>query len=298
MDNPPIVTAAARLDFGEVDRLLTAGADVNGASPTSGVTALMTATMECNPRLIERLLAAGANVNQRDIHGRTALHKVFVHDKSTKQKIRTLKALLKAPGIDLNVSSNVGNSPLDWALDYVNPNIEIAKVLLEAGADVNAPSAYDGSLPLERLISNVEYLEERGGEQNMKLVRKLKKIAPLLLEHGARVRDLSRLSRLGIRPKPIVSSLASAAFKRRMHAVSAWNAAQRALYPEAYEGAAAAAPENAGNAGAVGGAGAAPASPIPRENGTGANHGGARRRSMKKRKAAKKTRRHRRRNNV
>lgn len=275
----PIIAAAARGDLEEINKLIAAGANVN-ESNLDQFTPLMMAARERHPEIVERLLAAGANVNLRDSHGFAALHEVFAfYDMESEERIRTLKALLKAPDIDVNITSDNGITALDMLIDpYRVQDLDALRVLLDAGIDVNKPYP-DGSLPIERVLRNIE---AHRGRRNF--IKYLKQVARILIEYGARPRKLSMLKSGSLGAKPLVSSLASGAFKRRMHAVSAWSAAHKARFPEAYEDAAA-----AGGAGAAaGGAGAA-----PRENGAGANKGGARRRSLKKRKASTTRRRRR-----
>ena len=89
-----------------------------------------------------------------------------MHDAISKNNVEIAKLLIEH-GADVNVTDILDNTPLDDAIS--KNNTEIAKLLIEYGADINVKGDY-GKTPLHDAISknNVE-------------------IAKLLIEHGADV---------------------------------------------------------------------------------------------------------------
>jgi uncharacterized protein len=174
-----------------IERLLTAGADVNATS-AAGETALMTAARTGKVDAISVLLRRGANVNAREsADGQTALMWA-----AARNNAGAVKALIEAGAqVDLTATGNKanppapiglnkGSNPLDYgflkfkaidvptftALDYAvrQGNIEAVKALLDGGANVNRVLE-DGSSPLLRAIINNHYelaavLIERGAD--------------------------------------------------------------------------------------------------------------------------------------
>ena len=89
---------------------------------------------------LKELLAAGANVNAKDMIDRTPLHWAAIYGYTERTKI-----LLKA-GAKVNAKNKIGWTPLHLAAwrGYT----EVVKILLKAGADVNAMDK-DGLTPLQ-----------------------------------------------------------------------------------------------------------------------------------------------------
>lgn len=77
--------------------------------------------------VITRILAEGADVNQRDRYGQTALMLAAQHGRA--EVVR----LLLEHGADLDVTAKYGLSALMLAV--VNHNAEVAKQLVDAGAN-------------------------------------------------------------------------------------------------------------------------------------------------------------------
>lgn len=88
--------------------LITAGADVN-VKDISGKTPLYPAIAAGWDRYIERLLKAGADVNVRDIYGWTPLHYAVRYRKS-----KIIRIIVDAGG-DINALNYIGETPWDMA---------------------------------------------------------------------------------------------------------------------------------------------------------------------------------------
>ncbi|MCJ1360834.1 MAG: hypothetical protein MMC33_010843, partial [Icmadophila ericetorum] len=118
-----------------VEKLLAAGADVNAAAGRyGGRTALQAAAEGGHIEVVEKLLAAGADVNAAaGYEGRTGLQAAAVGG-----HIEVVEKLL-ATGADVNAAAaaaNEGQTALQAAA--AGGYIEVAEKLLAAGADVNA----------------------------------------------------------------------------------------------------------------------------------------------------------------
>lgn len=133
--------------------LLEAGADVNARDGLDGVTALMYAAMGNRPETIDVLLNYGADVDDTDNNGKTALlHAVFGNTAN-------INVLLKA-GADVNAKDKDGKTALIWAAEsykYYPPEVkapdEIVNSLIDGGADVNIRDVY-GKTALDYAVDN------------------------------------------------------------------------------------------------------------------------------------------------
>jgi ankyrin repeat protein len=118
-------------------QLLANGAEPSGRCNKKISTALMTASMKNDVALIDRLLKAGANLNDVDLSGDTALHFSTYHG-----KFDATKLLIEA-GANPNAINNNGQTPLHQCGRATEINAHrICVYLLENGAkiDVAAPS--------------------------------------------------------------------------------------------------------------------------------------------------------------
>lgn len=199
-----LVSAAKRGDVAAVNRLLQAGADVNQPKFVSvggnigDATALMVASFQGSLEVVQALLAAKADVNatmSEKKNGETAL--TFAVQKGD---VEVVRALLAA-NADVNHVSSNGNSPLYVAARTANLNMvkvlltakpklnlqpeggntelmyaisngrdpEVARLLMEAGADVNL-STDSGitalMLAAQRDVAMVQRLLAAGPEVN------------------------------------------------------------------------------------------------------------------------------------
>jgi len=120
-----------------VEVLLAAGADLH-AKNGIGETPLQIAAGRGYTEIAELLLTYGANVDETDNEGRTALHKA--HNRDTAE-------LLIAGGANVNAKAKDGSAPLHRAVERVFEKRPMVELLLAGGADVNAQND-KGDTPL------------------------------------------------------------------------------------------------------------------------------------------------------
>ena len=137
-NTPLLILAAETDDLDIVNALLAAGAEVNERDAV-GKTPLLFAARKENLGIIQALLAAGANVNAADTQGNTPLMKA-----SEVGRIDAIQALLAA-GAEVNAADIYGNTPLTRPL--YNSRVDVIQVLLAAGAEVNLADS-KGRTPL------------------------------------------------------------------------------------------------------------------------------------------------------
>ena len=227
----PVYLAALNGNAAMIDSFLRAGVDPNGANP-GGETTLMTATRTGNLEAVNLLIQRGANINAREgQRGQTALMWAVLENHPD------VARLLIEKGADVNAqtvvvipdgitaepaatSGNIGAngpgfyraravptpsgamSPLLFAAREGNQ--EMARILLDANADINLASA-NGSPPLVVAITNnhiglaIAFLE-RGANPN--LADKFWKRTPLYAAIEMRNLDFTRES-----PPPLADAV-------------------------------------------------------------------------------------------
>ena len=179
----PLSLACSNGNAAMVEKLLKAGADPN-ATLWTGETALMTAARTGNVDVVKLLLAHGAEVNAKETRrGQTALmwsvaqnhpevaralieHGADVHARS-KASFTPLLALTY--GADVPTSSKGGFTPLLFAAQQ--GDLDLARMLLAAGANVNAATPEDGSALVVASAGGHEslaiFLLEKGADPNL-----------------------------------------------------------------------------------------------------------------------------------
>ncbi|VDO04760.1 unnamed protein product [Rodentolepis nana] len=132
MDHTPLMAAVIKNKMNIVQILLKYGADVNTANKL-GRTALMISSNEGHVDIVELLIQRGAKVNAQDANGMTAIF--YAVDGEFSNVIRTLANA----GADVNhKESENGYTPLIRLASLTNNgNAEVGKTLLERGAAVN-----------------------------------------------------------------------------------------------------------------------------------------------------------------
>lgn len=136
---PLIVACQANWpDF--VERLLTAGADVNARAGGNGYSPLGSVLEFGHTDLFEKLIAKGANVNNVDAIGNNELVNALIVD----AELWTIRRLIEL-GVDVNAKNSYGESPLYIAAKV--SNAEVIQALLEGKADPKSLTN-DGATPL------------------------------------------------------------------------------------------------------------------------------------------------------
>ncbi|MGC4030316.1 MAG: ankyrin repeat domain-containing protein [Tepidisphaeraceae bacterium] len=140
--------AAFKGDYDTVKSLIASGADVNTAFG-NGWTPLFTAAASPYNKadlIIKALLNAGANFNQKDVEGLTALHVAAMNQIPAYGTVDSIaaeriKALINA-GADVNARDAYGRTPLMYAAmmpklggDFGQADTSSIEALLAAGAD-------------------------------------------------------------------------------------------------------------------------------------------------------------------
>jgi ankyrin repeat protein len=174
----PLQLAATNGSAAMIDRLLKAGADANASLSAGGDTALMMAARTGKTDAIRVLVEAGGNVNAKETWGGTTALMWAVSEGHA-----DAARLLIGAGADVNARSNYvaaangrgfeGRTPVanrtdpkaeEFASGWLTPltlaaregDVEMARILVNAGADVNA-AAGDGKTALALAIFNGNY---------------------------------------------------------------------------------------------------------------------------------------------
>lgn len=103
---------------------------------------------------IEKAVAQGASVTEKNDDGITPLHVAAANNPST-----DVLEYLIAQGASVHAEDNNGFTPLHESMR--NPNIDVIEYLISSGADVNVKS-HDGVTPLQfsvRVNFNVDVLK-------------------------------------------------------------------------------------------------------------------------------------------
>ena len=128
-----ILLASQVGDLETVTALLQRGVSPSSASPQSGITALMLAVQTSRHAVMEALLDAGCDVEQRDHDRRTAMsHAARLGDAQAIE-------LLAGRGADVDALDAEGSTPLTGAAFWCRD--ENVRALLRLGADTRAVNA-------------------------------------------------------------------------------------------------------------------------------------------------------------
>ncbi len=141
-----------------IARLLARSMDAN-AQDKSHSTPLHWAAFCGRLEITQMLLDHGANANMKDDHGETPLHRVSQGEYDSHEQGVGITRLLLACGVDVNAQDKNHFTP--FLLAALNGRLEIAQVLLDHGANVNAEND-GGETPLH-LVSRGTYDSEEHG---------------------------------------------------------------------------------------------------------------------------------------
>src|SRR2546421_468038 len=124
--SPDLLVAIRNGDHSQVQKLLTAGADVNTAD-SDGTTALMHAVIESDVKMMKLLVDQNANVNAKNSADSTALMYAAATDFAKTQ-------LLLNAGADVKVKGKRGATPMNVAVMAARSS-PILKLLATRGAE-------------------------------------------------------------------------------------------------------------------------------------------------------------------
>ena len=152
-DDKSFLSAAAANDVIAVHAFIAAGINPNARNEESGAPVLVSAAAHGNMEIVKALLTGGANVNERDRAGFTALLRAL---QSKEDEVADV--LLAQQSLDLNAQGSNGVTVL---MSFAGRDrTDIVQSLLERKADVNLQDA-DGDTALHRAAQrgNVKILE-------------------------------------------------------------------------------------------------------------------------------------------
>ena len=141
------MSAASGGSLPAVKALLVRGANVNAVEAWKGQTALMWAAAEGHSAVVDALIESGADVNARSKAGFTPL--LFAVRQGSFPAVRSLvkaKAnvndIAKAAAISSNSTARpVSDATSALAMAVINAHFDVAGVLVDNGANPNAPDA-------------------------------------------------------------------------------------------------------------------------------------------------------------
>lgn len=184
-----IAAQEGKLD--ELEIALREGADVNFAN-SLGVTPLIAAARYGKEEIARRLIAKGANVNARDAEGMTPLMFAALGSEALQSKNVALVKMLLDAGADPNVAAIGYNGPNSRKtalfLTAFKGNTEIARMLIDKGADVNfdcgdGDSALGAAVRGTNRIEMIKLLFAAGIDPNGRLAKRAMEIAESLFKN-------------------------------------------------------------------------------------------------------------------
>lgn len=186
---PPLFRAAQAGQRAVVEELLTHHPDLEARETRSWQTPLFVASTKGFHGIASLLLAKGARVDAQDREGRTPM---LAAASNPNFKSMETASLLADHGANLNAKDGIGRTPLLWAA--TNRNYDLAKTLLEKGANVSAVNNRSRTA----VHLTVDSSNSRGGgDQSSAPKKSREEMLQLLLQYGA---DANAASDGGWRP--------------------------------------------------------------------------------------------------
>lgn len=141
MDSNNLIQALYAMDRERIKAELNTGTDVNAPYNKHGWTPFMWACKEIyEPEVIETFLAAGGNVNSRNLYEETP----FIIAAKRRSSSQTLAVLLKA-GADINVQDKFGNTAFVYIVKHPQAmmRLRVLDFMIDNGADSNIKNKHD-----------------------------------------------------------------------------------------------------------------------------------------------------------
>jgi ankyrin repeat protein len=163
MNNRQLMEAVTSSTPAEVHRLLEAGAKVN-VKDDIGESPLHLAVRRGSLEIVEELLAANANVNAKSKNGSTPLH--LLVENSEYRNLEIARRLIEN-GADVNAKRRKTSwSMLHWAAS--GNDTELTELLLSAGADVDEQANSNRETPLHvtKAVAVADLLLDAGANVN------------------------------------------------------------------------------------------------------------------------------------
>ena len=165
----PLMNAAGNRNLEAVKLLLAKGAKVNAVSKTEGLPKIQTGTVEFGgwtpllmaaafgpPEAVKTLLDAGAKIDAQDYRGFTPLMLAVGTDRYDRRTVNTLVA----HGADLRPTNHAGETALDWAYKFGDP--EVIRAVGGSPKDLAKPVPLSEKMPDARtaVARSVQLLEK------------------------------------------------------------------------------------------------------------------------------------------
>jgi ankyrin repeat protein len=141
MERTALISACTTNNVALIKLLLAKKADVNKVPYDDSYSPLGTACMYGYLDVLPVLLQAGANINQKNYYGQTALHLAIEH-----YRAEVVYWLLSQHGIDVKAKDGDGHTALHMATRQ--NNMKMVLKLIQAGADVNEAD-YGGNTAID-----------------------------------------------------------------------------------------------------------------------------------------------------
>jgi ankyrin repeat protein len=181
---PDLLIAIRNGDYGQVNRLLRAGADINTVD-SDGTTALMHSIIESDTKITKLLIDSGANVNAKNKLDSTALMYAATNIAKTR--------LLLDAGADVKVITRRGVTPMTVAVTAFG-STPILKLLVSKGAQSDdrlmTPVAQKGDLEAIRFLLSIGVGAGDSATLSAAVAGRCEPCVRLLVEKGASAKNV------------------------------------------------------------------------------------------------------------